>query len=114
MPEDKLDRDPTDAGRRSRVAMVGDGVNDAPALATADAGMAMGVAGSHVAIETADVALLEDHLADARGGAWPRATLRNIRQNLVIALVTVARLLAGVFSATSIWRAECWCTSISC
>ena len=68
MPEDKVrlvDRLDRDLGGRGKVAFVGDGVNDAAALARADVGVAMGVAGSEVALQAADVALMADDLTPA-------------------------------------------------
>lgn len=107
LPEDKVVAVERLVKQYEHVAMIGDGVNDAPALARASLGLAMGAAGSDAAIETADIALMSDDLSKL---PWlihhSRRTLSIIRQNIAFSLAVKALFVVLTFAGfASLWAA---------
>jgi len=107
LPQKKHDQVVALRQAHGAILMVGDGVNDAPALAAADVGVAMGAAGSDVALESADIALMSDELLKIPYALrLARATLFNVKTNVVVSLVLKAVFLVmAVTGSATLWMA---------
>jgi Cd2+/Zn2+-exporting ATPase len=106
IPSDKVDAVATEQ-RQNPTVMVGDGINDAPALAASSVGIAMGGSGTDVALETADIVLMSDDLSRLVSTIQlSRRTLSVIRQNILISLLTkIVFMVLAVAGVATLWMA---------
>lgn len=107
LPEQKVSAVEELVARYGIVAMVGDGINDAPALAASSVGIAMGVSGSDATLETADVILMSDDLSKLPElFGLSRKAMNIVMQNIALALtIKVIFLLLGAFGVATLWMA---------
>ena len=107
LPEDKLAAINDELANHGTVGMVGDGINDAPALAKSSIGFAMGAAGTDTALETADVALMDDDLRKIpQFIRLSQRTAAILKQNIALALgIKLAFLVMAVMGVATLWMA---------
>jgi Cd2+/Zn2+-exporting ATPase len=107
LPEDKVERVKELMAKGARTVFVGDGINDAPVLATADVGIAMGAMGSDAAIESADIVLMDDDpLKIAKAVRIARKTMTIVKENIVFSLaVKAVILILGALGIANMWLA---------
>lgn len=107
LPQDKVAKVEELANKYENIAMVGDGINDAPALARSNLGIAMGTIGNDIAIETADIALMSDDIAKL---PWlikhSKKTLKIIKQNITFAIAIKAIFISlAITDLATLWMA---------